>query len=77
MLGSEENNVESMRQGISNNVKRKTIAIERAKRAIENNGFLEDEDKPTWFEFKLNNNCNLNVECVVLLIAVLGLKIQT
>lgn len=55
----EANDVESMRQGINGNVKRKVTALARAKRAINNNGFLEDEDKPIWFEFKLNNNCNL------------------
>lgn len=53
----ESNNVESMRQGINANLKRKIKALTRAKRAVENNGYLED--KPFWFEFKLNNNCNL------------------
>lgn len=55
----EANDVESMRVNINKNVARKNLALERANRALKNNGNLEGDDKPIWFEFKLNNNCNL------------------
>ena len=52
----EDANVESMRKTM-NSVERSIEAKRRATYAINNNGFVEE--KPTWFEFKLNNNCNL------------------
>ena len=52
----EDANVESMRKSM-NNVQRLREAKDRAAYALKNNGILYQ--KPTWFEFKLNNNCNL------------------
>ena len=52
----EDANVESMRKSM-NNVQRLREAKDRAAYALKNNGILNQ--KPTWFEFKLNNNCNL------------------
>lgn len=56
----EANGVESMRNGMNANVARMIEAKQRAKVAVDNNGFLDQEKyKPLYFEFKLNNNCNL------------------
>ena len=52
----EDANVVSMRKTMSS-VERSLEAKKRAMYAIQNDGFVEE--KPTWFEFKLNNNCNL------------------
>lgn len=56
----EANGVESMRQGMNSNVARMREAKQRASVAYNNNGIVDDKKyKPTYFEFKLNNNCNL------------------
>ena len=53
----EDANVESMRLSMNSNFHRLKDARRRAELAIKENGTLHE--KPTWFEFKLNNNCNL------------------
>lgn len=56
----EDNGVESMRQNFNSNDERRREAIKRSKVAITEDGNLDEKIyKPLWFEFKLNNNCNL------------------
>lgn len=56
----EDNGVQSMRQNINANSARMKEAKKRALIALQDNGILDETKyKPTYFEFKLNNNCNL------------------